>query len=252
MASKKQTTSTTRNKTASVKISPKKESSIAVKKIEVVKSEKVAEGNPILSRVRFNPRKISARKLMIPLIILGLLGLGYLTFKYLVVAWVDNRPITRLQLYSQLDKRYGKDMKEQLIVQQLILSEARKRGAAVTDQDIEQEIKRIETEQGGPAQLEQILQMQGINRVELNDLVKLQLLRTKMFGQNVNISDEDVNKYLEENKESLGEAATAAPNSSESAELKKNVQDQLKQQKITEDFNSWIQNNLQSDRVKRQ
>lgn len=172
----------------------------------------------------------------------------FLGNKYLVAGWVNNKPITRFELNSQLNKRYGKDMLEELIVEKLIKEEALKRNVSVSQEEIDQEIKKAEDQQGGADKLTQLLSANNISREDFNKLVRLQLLRQKMFGQGININDDDVKKYIDENKDSLDlESRTA----SEQAKLKDNIKDQLKNQKINQEFNNWLNQALQGPQVVR-
>ncbi len=195
-------------------------------------------------------KRPSKRFIAIAATIIVLGGLVYLISKYAIIGWVDNKPITKFQLYSNLEKRYGNDTREQLIVEQLILSEAKQKNLSVSDEELAAEIANIEQQQGGADQLAQILQVQGISQDEFRNLVKLQLFRTKIFGEGVNVTDEQVNQYITENQESLP-AATAGAAQAEKDQLRKDVMDQLKQQEISQKFNQWLQTTLQSDRVKR-
>ncbi len=198
----------------------------------------------------FGGRKLSKRTIGLGATLIVLAGLIYLIGRYLIIAWVDNRPITRLQLYSNLEQRYGKDTREQLIVQELIMAEARKRNLIVSDGEIAAEISKIEGQQGGKEQLDQILQVQGIGQEEFKNLIKLQLLRTKIFGEGVNVSDADVQSYIDQNKESIP-SATEGASQEDKDKLKSEVLEQLKQQQISQKFNAWLQSVLQSDRVRR-
>lgn len=193
------------------------------------------------------PRKIfaflrNAKTLYIIAILLGLAALLALGSRYLVVAWVDNKPITRFEFYKSLDQKYGKDVKEQLIVERLIEEEAIKRGVRISDNDMNNEISKIEKEQGGKEKLDQILQIQNISNTEFRKLVRLQLLRQKMFGQNIEVKEDEVKKFLEENKEQFPEV---------NDQVRNQVKEQLKQQKLGADFNKWLQDTLKSPRVKR-
>jgi hypothetical protein len=198
----------------------------------------------------FGGRKIGKKTLAIiaTLIVLG--GLLYLAGKYAVIAWVDNRPITRFQLFSNLEKRYGKDMTEQLIVENLILSEARQKNMTVSDEEIATEIKKIEEQQGGADQLNQILQVQGISQSEFNNLIKLQLLRTKIFGEGIAITDQQIDEYIEQNRENIP-TATEGASQADKDKLRVDVKEQLLQEQISTRFNEWLRNNLQGERVKR-
>lgn len=180
-----------------------------------------------------------------------LVGVLFASSKYWVVAWVDNKPITKFELYSLLEKRDDNRTKEELIVERLLTSEGAKKQAAVSDSEVNAEIKKIEEQQGGAQQLDQILGIQKLSREDFRKLVKLQLLKQKLFGEGVNIADQDVDKYIEENKDSIPASALSNPESSEAAQLKENVKEQLKQMKINENFNNWLNQNLNSSRVSR-
>lgn len=165
-----------------------------------------------------------------------------LSSKYLVVAWVDGKPITTFELYKNLNKRYGSDLREQMIVEKLLLSEAASKGVSASSDEVSNEIKKIEAEQGGAESLTQILSIQGISKDEFKNLVRLQLLRQKIFGTGVSVSDEEVNKYLEDNKNQYKEVTD---------KVKTDAKELLKQQKINSNFNNWLKDTIKSNRVKR-
>ncbi len=181
--------------------------------------------------------------------VIVILLLGYIAAKYLVVAWVDKKPLTRFQYYSRLQDKYGKDTREQLISEQLILNEADKRHVSVTSAEIDNQVKTIETQQGGADKLKQALDQQGLTVDELRKQVKFQLLIEKMFGGGINITEQDVDKYMTDNKESLPEIKPE--DASGAAKLRQDIQSQLKQQKLSEGFNAWLKEALASNRVNR-
>lgn len=190
------------------------------------------------------PRRIMVSRkwlyLLLGLVVLG--GAFYLGSKYLIVAWVDQKPVTLVEYYNNLNSKYGKDTREQMIAERLIVNEAQKRGVNATEQEIDAQVKKFETERGGADQLNQLLTMQGLSRPEFLNLVKLQLLREKMFSNNVQVTDEEVNKYLEDNKDQFPTVDDTT---------KTSVKEQLKQNKINTAFTTWLDGAMQSDRVKR-
>lgn len=217
------------------------------KKTKIIKPKRIIQPkNPVFLRlnkilVRFEGSFLAKNKiLIIGAIIFGLLL--YLSSRYLVVAWVDGKPITKIELYKNIEKRYGKDTREQIIVEKLILSEAAKNKVVVGKEEIGAEMKRIESEQGGAESLSQILEIQGISKEEFESLVRLQLLRLKIFGKDISITDEEVNKYLEDNKNQYKEVTD---------KVKEEVKELLKQQKINTSFNNWLKENLKGTRVQR-
>lgn len=242
----------------SARVSAKKKATQKMAKKPVVKANDLsAQISAFFNKVRSSASTEAksktggplGKRFFLPLIgLLVLLGLAYLASKFLVVAWVDNKPLTRFVYYQQLDKKYGKDLREQMIVEALINSEAQKKGMTASDQEVNQEIKKIENEQGGADKLNQILQLQGISQDELRRLVKLQLLRQKLFGQGLAISDAELNNYFEQNKQNILGTQTDA---SSEAKAKDNLRQQLLQQKINATFSAWLQSNLNSNRVVR-
>jgi len=183
--------------------------------------------------------------------VLAIIGVLFAGSRLWVVAWVDNKPITKFELYSLMEKRDEGKTAEELIVQKLLKSEGEKQKQGVTNEEIEAEIKKVEEQQGGAAQLDQILQVNRTSREDFRKLVELQLVKQKLFGASVNISDDDVAKYIEENKDSLPPEVLANPESSEAAKLKDSAKEQLKQMKVNENFNKWLEETLKSSRVSR-
>ena len=232
-------------KKAAVKTSKRSETSQRVSK------SRKTEENEVTSSSILSSLKLSRRNSIIAISILVVLGLGVLASKYLVVAWVDKKPISKFELFSNLESRYGKDATEEMIVEKLILSEARNRNIDATASEVDAEIKKLEEQQGGAEQLNQILEVQGIKRDDFQRLVKLQLLRQKMFGSGVEVTEEEIKQYAEENKDQLGTVDINNTASSESAQLKESIKEQLSQQKINANFNTWLQDALKGSRVVR-
>lgn len=187
--------------------------------------------------------KIKGSKATYVTIALALLAvLAFLLSKWIVVAWVDNMPITRVEYYKALEAQNGSGVLEEMIVERLVQNEAVKKNAQVTNEELETEIARIEKEQGGKENLMQSLQMYGYSQDKFRKLVKLQLVRQKLFGQDAQISDAEVNKFLEDNKNQYEN-----PTDKDRQE----IMDQLKQQKLNATFSAWVKENLSGSRVKK-
>lgn len=237
--------------------SSKKTTTLTTSKKSVPKKTKTPANPSFSQTVSLTAGKVSRAVVNAPtqykvgvLVAVMLLALlGYFGYKYLVLAWVDHTPITRIQLDRELEKRYGKDMKEQLIAQTLIENEANKRGVKVTDTDVNEQITKIEDQQGGKDRLDQLLQVQGMTREDLKKQLRYQVLINKMFGQNINVSSNEVKAYIAQNKDQF--ASYKDDESSESAKIREQVADQLKTQKTNEAFSSWFKPALQSSRVVR-
>lgn len=196
--------------------------------------------------LKITPPKVSRKNLMWLSTIAGVLVLLFLLGRFLVVAWVDNKPVTLFEYFNTLDKRYGKEVKDELIVEKLIMNEAQKKGVNVSLSEVDAEIKKLEDQQKGAENLDQLLSINNLTREDLKKLIRRQLITERLFSEGVNIDDQEVNKYIDDNKEIY-----STPSAQISEEIKKGVKEQLKQQKINENYNKWIGESLNGSRVVR-
>ncbi len=230
---------------------PKKTVRKSVRKTEMM--EPVLTQEMTEATVSRFPQSVSGfmenRKLVLSILgLLALLLLGYLFAKWAVIAFVDYRPITRFSLYKQLDQKFGEGIKEQMISEALILSESRKRNVDVSQDEVNAEYKKYEDQLGSKDALESALKAQNIAIDDFRNQLRIQLLIKKMFGQGVNVSDEEVNKYYEENKEQY---QATSEDASSTAKLHDQIKDQLVQQKVSEAFRKWLGETQKSNRVVR-
>ncbi len=202
--------------------------------------------------LKFRPKKISDLP-KTPLFLIAVFLIGgfiYLLSKWLVVAWVDQRPITRVQLLSQLEEKFGENLKDQLISEALIINEAKRRGVSVSEDEINKDFGQTEQQVGGKQMLLSLLARDGTTEEEFRKRIMLQILVQKMFSDGVNVSEDEINKYLEENKDSLPpEALQADMSSTVSSQLRIEITDQLKNQKISQAFRTWLEDTKNSSRV---
>src|SRR3989344_9085810 len=81
-------------------------------------------------------RIISKKYLYAVAVVLAVIGILFAASRFWVVAWVDNKPITRFELYSLLEKRDEGKTTEELIQEKLLLSEGQKQRQAVSDGEV--------------------------------------------------------------------------------------------------------------------
>jgi parvulin-like peptidyl-prolyl isomerase len=254
MASTKttKTSKSVKSRTSASAVSVRKSAPKSRRKVEEPMIEMSEESAS--SRMSSMPKMpISRKTSYIILLALGVVVLLFAANKYLIVAWVDKNPVTVFEYYNTLSKRYGKDVKEELIVQKLLESESKSKGIAVSNDELDAEIKKIEEQQGGADKLQQILQAQNISEDEFHRLVKLQLMRTKLFADSAMVTDQDVDQYITENKDAFAPTADANGQTTDpktDQKLRDSIKDQLKQQKTNASFSAWLQGARQSDRVK--
>ncbi len=171
----------------------------------------------------------TTKKLVVLIIVIGTL---YLARGLFVAALVNYQPITRLAVISELEKLYGADALDSLVTKSLIVQEARKQGITVAKEDVEGEIAEIEASLSGQ-DLDSLLALQGMTRTDLEAQLKVQIMVEKLFSDKVQVTDEEVDQYLAENKDYFSEDLTEE-------ELKDQAKSQLIQQKLSEEFQSWL------------
>lgn len=192
---------------------------------------------PVLKLVKVLSKKLGFLRKINPKIILAMvvvLGGLYYFKSWLVVAVVNNRPITRLALIQELEKQSGQKTLDLLITKTLIFQEAGKQNLAVFPEEVSEEIKKIEESLKGQGQsLEEVIKLQGLNLDEVKEQIKLQKLLEKLVAKDLTVSDQEIKDYLEKNKDYL-------PKDTSQEELNKQASDQLKQQKTDEKIQVWL------------
>lgn len=172
----------------------------------------------------------------VPLVSLGLLaGIIYAFKGLLIAAMVDNQPISRLELDRQLEKQNGKTVLEGMILQKLILNEAKRNGVNASQQDIDVKMQEIDKQFADQGQkLDDFLALRGQTRKDIEDQVRIQLTVEKLLGNEVTVSEEEVNNYFKQNQ-------SFYPKGANLENVKGEIENTLKQQKLAEKFQTWSQ-----------
>ena len=222
MATKKETKKTT--KPAKIEISE-----------EQTFTPEIPETTPMLTTIK--PRKTN--KVGITLLIIILIAALLYAFRSMfIVATVNGKPILRTEFNHELEKQAGKQSMNELVTKTLIFQEAEKKGIKVSQQDIDSEIKKIESQLSKTGQkLDKALEERGLTRNDLLDQIRIKKIVDQLVGKNITVSDKEVNEYLEKNKESLPEAERENP----SQATKDSIKQQLQSQKISEKFQTWLE-----------
>lgn len=179
--------------------------------------------------------KIRQPRVFIGLIIV-VLAVGAFFLKGLfVAALVNGEPITRLAVLSELEKQGGKQTLSSLINQALILQEAKKKNIQVSQGEIDAETKKIEDSLKSQGQsLDTALAVQGMTRQDLLMQLRLRALVEKLLADKTKVTDAEIADYIGKNKD-------AFPAEMKEDEIKKNVREQLRQQKLGSASQSWLQ-----------
>ena len=153
-----------------------------------------------------------------------------------MVATVNNSPISRVEFIKELENRFGEEVLDTLITQKIIEQEANEAGITVTDVEINEQMETIRSSvelQG--TTLEDALALQGQSEENLRRGIRLSLIVEKLFEDQLQVSDEDVRAFYEQNQDLYGEEATFE-------QLQGTLKDQMVQQQLSGRFQEWIEN----------
>lgn len=170
------------------------------------------------------------RKTALIVLIIGLALLVYLKKGWFIAATVNNLPIANFELLSKMNQQYREATLSQMINEKILLNEARKKGVMVTKTEVDNKISELEGNLGGAEVLNSMLTQQGQTRNSLRDQISIQLTIEKLFADEATVSAEEIDKYLLDNQDQL--------QATDSAAQRKEAEDNLKQQKLTEAFNT--------------
>lgn len=160
-----------------------------------------------------------------------------------IAAVVNNKPITRYALDKELEKQGGQQVLENLITQSLILQEAKKQRVEISTDRIKEKISEIEEQvESQGSDLDSLLETQGQTRQSLEEQIKIQLIIEEILGKEISITDEEIENYFEENKDYFGEDVAFE-------EVKDQLEEELRQTKLSEEFQSWLEELKQKARI---
>lgn len=149
--------------------------------------------------------RFSKKLLIIVLFFILILSLVYFSKRFLIAATVNGKSINRLAVIKKLEKQGGKKILETMITEALIRQEAEKRKITVSQKDIDAEMKKIEANVASQGStLDQALQNQGMTKNDLTKEIKTQLMLNNLAGDNIKISDKEIDDFISANKNQQG------------------------------------------------
>lgn len=174
-----------------------------------------------------------SKNFYIILIVLGIALLAAYKKSWFVAAMVNGSPITNLELQMRLNEQFRTQTLNQMINEKVILSEAAKHSAIASDTEVNKKIAEIETSVGGAQAFNALLSQQGQTRESIKQQIRVQLSIEKLYANEATVSAEEVNQFIEQNKEQL--------RATDSAGQQKEAEDALKNQKLSQIFSQKFQ-----------
>ncbi len=215
-----------------------------VKRKTPKKNQEIKE-QVVRASLKRNYKKVS----IFVLLILGILILGYGLSKWAIVAWVDGKPITRFEYYKKLENSgAGKEIKDQMIVERLVYSEAQKKGVGANQNEINKEFNSVKQQIGTESMKMQLAQV-NMSEDDFKKQLQTRILIRKLFGSNINISENELDKYIEDQQKLFGQTSDS-PALTDTE--KEKIKEELILQKIQENFSKWVKEVQNSSRVIKQ
>lgn len=220
-------TAVKKTKTASKRVNK----TLAEKSEKMIKNELRSDNKPNTYKIEF-PREYVKFGAIGLVVIIALIGFSL--SDWLIVGSVNGSPITRIELYRTMEDLSGQQTLQNMVTEKLIMQEARNQNVAVTQAEIDQQIATLESNLTDSGQsLDQALAMQGQSRAGLERQIRIQTLIEKLLEGQVEISDEDIQEYLDED-------LVMAPEDASEEERADLAREQLQQDRQQQFFQTWI------------
>lgn len=153
------------------------------------------------------------------------------------VATIDGEKITEAELNAKLTQQYGVETLDQLVSNKVIELEAKAQGIEVDDAEIEEQYKAYVEMYGSEEQLLQALSSYKMDIEDVKYDIKIYALTLKVMADYVDITDEDVEAYFNDNIETFTTEGQEAP---AFADVKEAVYNVLLEERVNEQYGTWI------------
>ena len=183
-----------------------------------------------LLKDKYNKNKVLYKTgAIIALILVLVFSLFWFNKGLFLAGTINGTLITTPEFYSKLSKANGEEVFDLLVRETLINQEATSKGVSVTEEEVNEKIKELEEQLGGAENLEQALLQNNANIEEVKKQMITQIKIEKLLGDDIEVSDEEINKYIKENKE-------FTPNIT-----KEEAKEAIKSSKSNEKFSPWFE-----------
>ncbi|KML41708.1 peptidylprolyl isomerase [Cytobacillus firmus] len=120
-------------------------------------------------------------------------------------ATVNGEKISKDELHERLVDQYGQELLDSLITEKVIDQEAKKENVKVTQEEIDEEKDVYAESYGGEDALKQTLESSGLTMADFEEDIESYLATKKLLEPRIEISEEDMKAYFDENKDSFAQ-----------------------------------------------
>lgn len=186
-------------------------------------------------------KNLYTRYLVITLIVIALGAFFFFKKNWFVAAVVNNQPITTVEYYQNLKAKDSKQVLNQIVRDKLISQEASNKGVVISSEEMDKKVSEIEEQLGGNEQLKQALETRNITEAEFRNQIRIQLIVEKLLESEIKVSDQEVEDYIAQNKDSTTLGIDVND--------KEAVREQLQNEKLNEKFQPWYETLQQNAKI---
>ncbi len=180
---------------------------------------------------------------IIGLVVIILVGLAYIFRGSYLAALVNGQPISRLAVMKEAEKFQGTQILEQKVLEELVIQKAREEGVQISDEVVDSKLDEIKEDVTAQGQdFNTLLEMQGMTEEDLRRQIRIQQMVEQLVGSEVEISEAEIQQYIENNQDFLPEEASEE-------ELEDIARQQLEQQALATKYQEWIDDLKQNARI---
>ena len=118
-----------------------------------------------------------------------------------VVAKVNDETITKEELYNFMVSQNGRQVLDYMISEKIVEMEAKAQNISVTKEEVDEKIAKAAEQYGGIEIFEQTITSYGYSMNAIREDIEKSLIIEKLIGDRVEITEEEMKNYFEENKE---------------------------------------------------
>lgn len=179
--------------------------------------------------------KIETKKLVLALVVLLVIAFAYMIKDELIVARVNGKAISRLALIKNLEKQGASQVLEDMVLKTLIEQKIKEAGVEVDQAEIDAEIQDVSDMLEAQGQsLDDLLEAQNLTLEEVEDQLRLTKGMEAVLANRVDVTDEEVAAYFEDNQDLLGEGADFEG-------MKDQIREQIRQSKLANEQQVWLE-----------
>ncbi len=210
---------------------------------KLVKNSRASEAK-VIESTKY-PTKLTSpiltKKIVILAVVIILVAIAYVNKKYLVAATVNGQPITGLEVEQRINSYYRSKTLNDIINEKILEQEAAKKGLTVTPQEVSSKVSAMEQQSGGANSFNALLEQNGYTREQITNQTRLNLLVEKMYSSEATPSAQEIDSYIEQNKDD--------PAATDAAKFRATAVDSLKQQKLQDVISQKFQQLKQAAKV---